>query len=181
VSGLSTDFEELDRILARWGAAVGAAEAHGILCGLCCHREGPSLVAFFQQVVGEGAPGAGVIPEVDREFLVQVAAETRESFRSLDYDFALILPADEKTVDARIQALAEWSQGFLYGIGNTGVDFAGFGEDPLSFLRDLNAISRAGPSDAEDAEEDEAALVEVIEYVRAGAMLLWEEAQAAAD
>ena len=87
------------------------------------------------------------------------------------------LPDDDEELFVRVQALAEWSQGFLVGFG-TGVkaNELEFSEEAQELLRDLVEISKLGPDrDQVPEEEDEVALNELEEYVRTAVMMLYSE------
>jgi uncharacterized protein YgfB (UPF0149 family) len=77
----------------------------------------------------------------------------------------------------RVQALAEWCQGFLVGFG-TGVkaNELEFSDEAQEVLRDLVEISKVDPDREETPEEeDEVALNELEEYVRTAVMMLYSE------
>jgi hypothetical protein len=169
---MDTHYGDLVAALQRCGAVQGAAEAHGILCGLCCRPEGLMLEAFFNQV--DALPGGEV------ESFWQLAEATLASLQSPDFTFTPLLPEDDEPLPERIQALSEWCQGLLYGLGNTGLDLAALSGDSREFLRDLTAISRAGPTMEAAPEEEETDLQEVIEFLRVGTVRIWEEAMESA-
>jgi hypothetical protein len=91
-------------------------------------------------------------------------------------DFQLLLPDDDAPLAERAMALSQWCQGFLYGFGTGGA----VPRDRLSgeveeVLRDLTHISQASVETGADAEEEEQAYTEIIEYVRAGVQLIHDE------
>ena len=89
-----------------------------------------------------------------------------------DYDFALVLPADEAPLAARAAGFAAWCRGFLSGLGLSGIaDLKALGEDAREFLADLSRFATLA-MDADGDEEDERALVELTEFTRMGVMLV---------
>ena len=92
-------------------------------------------------------------------------------------DFDLLIPEDDAPIEERTRALSLWCNGFLYGLGTTGAaDPARLSPDAGEVVRDLTEITRAGVDAADGVEENEAALAELVEFVRVGVQLVFEEA-----
>jgi len=69
----------------------------------------------------------------------------------------------------------QWCRGFLGGLGLSGANLeSGLSEDGAEILRDFGTIA-ASRFEYDDAEEDETALTEVLEFIRVGVMLLHAE------
>jgi hypothetical protein len=91
-------------------------------------------------------------------------------------EFELLLPPDERFIEVRTAALAQWCQGFLYGLGAGSVpDASELPGDTGELVRDFGEISRAGVDATQDEESNEAAYTELVEFVRVGVQLLFEE------
>jgi uncharacterized protein YgfB (UPF0149 family) len=90
--------------------------------------------------------------------------------------FEPLLPDDGAALDARTVALAQWCQGFLYGLGGGAIrDINALPGQVGEIVRDLAEITRAG-ADADDNEEaNESAYVELVEFVRIAVQLVFEE------
>lgn len=165
---------EIESALDGLGIAFDAAEAHGILCGALCVRQVYDARAWMADLAEDaGAP----VPEgAPPEALLAAQEETFDALRSPDFSFSPALPEDEAPLDDRVAALAAWCDGFLYGIGSgtSGGDIVK--EAHISeFLRDLTDIARAELEPGRSAEAAEADYVELVEFVRAGAQLTWDE------
>ena len=87
------------------------------------------------------------------------------------------MPDDNSSLPERSAALIEWCEGFLSGLGIAGVtDFERLSFECRELIHDLYKICRLDVGDMEDTGEDEeAAFVELIEYVRMGTMMLHDE------
>ena len=105
-----------------------------------------------------------------------------------DVEFELMLPDDEEPLEARVEALGVWCQGFVFGLAAGGVkEDSDLPDDSKELIKDILEISRAGYVADDEAElsasvennneEDEVALMEVTEYVRMGTLLIYEELQ----
>lgn len=167
-------YRELQAALDGMGAATGAAEAHGWLCGALCARSGFAAADWVRELAQTAGLGATVTHSA--EALRSVHEVTHESLRSPDFAFEPLLPGDEATLDERVAALAAWCGGFLYGFGT------GSAGDPLAYsgdvrevLTDLAEIARARLEPGRSAEDGESDLAELTEFVRAAAQLAFDE------
>jgi uncharacterized protein YgfB (UPF0149 family) len=90
--------------------------------------------------------------------------------------FELLIPDDTDTLEERTRALGLWCNGFLYGLGCNGAgDPRQLPADAAEIVRDLGEISQAGV-DAQDSDEaNETAFAELLEFVRVGVQLVFEE------
>ncbi|MCB1811141.1 MAG: UPF0149 family protein, partial [Candidatus Competibacteraceae bacterium] len=95
-----------------------------------------------------------------------------------DFIFQLLLPDDEIELPLRVESLGNWCQGFLAGLGLGGMQNTdNLTSEVKDFLQDVSHIARLGLA-AEDGDEgDEIAYVEIIEYMRAGVLLVSQELQ----
>ncbi|TNF37573.1 MAG: YecA family protein, partial [Gammaproteobacteria bacterium] len=87
-------------------------------------------------------------------------------------------PTDEADLIERTEALAEWCQGFTYGLVAGGLkQQAELPVDSAEIIRDLTEIARAGLDEELQDEADEDAYMQLHEYVRMGVLLINEELQ----
>ncbi len=165
---------ELQGVLGRLDSAVGAAEAHGWLCGALCLRKEFAATDWLGELTDETAGqlvSARALPA-----LRELHEETLESLRTPGFTFAPLLPADEAPLEERVSALAEWCGGFLYGIAAAGANEAATkAGDVGEILNDMAEISRAGLEPGRETDAAEADYAELQEFVRAGAQLAWDE------
>lgn len=167
-------YRELQALLDRMDTAVGAAEAHGWLCGALCaraHYGAPEWIRELAEDAGARAPAGASAPA-----LGSLHEDTLQSLRSPDFIFMPLLPEDDAALEERVSALAAWCSGFLYGIGTgTAGDAVARMGDVGEVLADLANIARAEVDPENDEERDEGDYTELVEFVRAGAKLAWEE------
>ncbi|MGQ0429576.1 MAG: UPF0149 family protein [Gammaproteobacteria bacterium] len=166
--------DEFQAALGRMQVAIGASEAHGWLCGALCVRIDYSAPQWLAELADDAAP---VGPPAAAEPVIQALhEETLESLQSPDFAFMPLLPDEDATLVERVESLAAWCSGFLYGIGATGTgeSLARYG-DVGEILADLGEISRAGVKPGGEDEAAEEDFAELCEFVRAGAQLAWDE------
>ncbi|MCW8922586.1 MAG: UPF0149 family protein [Gammaproteobacteria bacterium] len=176
------DIEILDEALFKVNAMMGAAESHGVLCGMLCARGAIELSEWISHVLGEQEEGNVLLHDTVHQ-LSELHQVTMETVNDISGSFYMLLPDDDEDLIGRTEALANWCQGFVYGLAAGGIsDDTKLPGDTQEILMDFVEISRAGHAagDAEadeTTEEDEQAFVEVVEYVRTGVLLINEELQ----
>lgn len=171
----SPDFDSIDDALQRVGAPMGAAESHGLLCGMICGQGHGNRRGWGEQVLDEVDMNNLLVKECDG-LLDQLFEQTQQQLNDAVLEFALFLPVEGDVISIRVEALAEWCQGFLYGFGIAGGNKAeSMPDDSRDLLRDIAEISRAAIDDEDDPEVDESAYTELVEYLRMGVLLMNEE------
>jgi len=177
------EISDLEELLYRIDASMGAAEAHGALCGMLCARGTVELSEWVDHVIGEQGQGSSLLHDVVHK-LSELHQSTLEMMNDATGEFRLLLLDDDDPLPERVTTLAAWCQGFVYGLAAGGIQQdSELPEDTTELLNDLVEISRASHEvdDVEVAEtddnEDEVAYMEIEEYVRMGALLIYEELQ----
>lgn len=167
----------LQQALSAVGASPGAAAAHGMLCGMLVVDAGQPMPPWVAWVL-DGTEPRG---EPARQVLASLATlydSTRRRLAADDDRFTPLLPDDEQPFAERSRALAEWCDGFLFGLAAEGSDrLASLDADATEALESLVAIAGlqtppSGPQAVPAAEDDEADLVELVEFVRVAVFLL---------
>jgi uncharacterized protein YgfB (UPF0149 family) len=169
---LTVTFDELEEALAACDAPLAAAEAHGSLCG--------SLAAVGRfdgdAWIGAVLPDTGADALRSRNLLETLVAETQAAFAGLDMEFEPLLPGDDEPLERRVAALADWCTGYLYGLGTGGLAAGSAMPEAVGeVVRDFGEISRASIDAEESEESNETSYAELVEYLRAGAQLAYEE------
>lgn len=167
-------FAAAEQVFDAAGAALSVAESHGCLAGALCVQGSYSLQNWLEEVLPDGAR----TEQTDklREPMAAIFDHAVRTLNAGEMEFAPLLPDDEAPLSERAEALAQWSQGFLYGFG---VGRSAALENSLpqieEVLRDIAEVSRASSKDLSGSEEEEQAYAELVEYVRAGTQLIHDE------
>ncbi|MBI5039879.1 MAG: UPF0149 family protein [Gammaproteobacteria bacterium] len=171
------DYLELEQVLGRAEAVAGAAEVHGLLCGLLCAAGRLVEKTWLVQVFAD-ADNRSVAFQQGRAAVQRLAAWTVEALNDPVLGMDLLLPDDDQPLAERTAALGEWCQGYLLGLAAGGVDQdALLTEDIAELIHDFTEISQAGFDVDAANDDDEAAFCDVVEYVRVGVLLIYDELQ----
>ena len=161
---------DLARLLEGARALTEVPEAHGTLVGALCAGGSFGLREWFDEVFPEGRPGAA------QQAMQELYRWTREALAAGELRFAPVLPDDDAPVAERAQALGEFCQGFLYGLGTSALpDPEALPTQVAEIVRDIGAITGVGVDPDESEEENEQAYAELVEFVRVGVQLLFDE------
>jgi uncharacterized protein YgfB (UPF0149 family) len=160
---------ELAGALQTLRLGVGASELHGSLTGYL--SAGGTAGADEWPAALEIEPDPHI--PLRHEVLRRLHHDCRAALDDPDLGFEPLLPAPDVPVEQRADALVDWCRGFLGGVGLAGAAQS-LSADANEVLADLGRIA-ASRFDYENAEEDETALSEVLEFVRVGALLLHTE------
>lgn len=170
---MHVSFAELDQLLQSAGSAVAAAEGHGALCGAFCATADFTLERWIEEIIPDEGES---FDDVAREALRLIYADTQRVLREDQMEFTPLLPEDDTPLDVRAAAMGQWCQGFLYGLGLSGLDpKTKLSAEVQEVLKDLTHIGRA-TVDAEALDEDsESAYTEIFEYLRTGVQLIHDD------
>lgn len=166
-------YAELEDALARIGCADEAAEYHGTLCGALCVKP-PEEIDVLGLLEAGAAPA--VVDAQTQAALKRLRGQALVALQDDGMGFAPLLPDDDSALIPRVQALADWCEGFLFGLASRpGLDLNAVSEDAREIIRDFTQFTRASVGDSEGEEMEETAYTEVVEYIRVGAQLIYME------
>jgi uncharacterized protein len=171
------EFDALQAALTQAGIPVGAAESHGALAGWVASGIGNDPQPLLESLLDEGLlDAAEAAPNAHasrcHELLIEVHTALRRDLDGAELKFAPLLPDDDAPLPARVVALGEWCEGFLFGLGLAGDVAVQGGSEVREVVEDFAQIARAGLEDEAGSEADEVAFAELVEYLRAGTQLV---------
>jgi yecA family protein len=164
-------YPEIERLLAASRALTDVPEAHGTLTGALCAAADYRFEDWLREIYAEGKANHEA-----RDRLEAVFEDTRRALLAGQMQFDVMLPGDEVAIADRATALGQWCQGFLYGLGTSQIpDVDALPEDVGEIVRDLTSITQVAVDARETDEANEEAYTELVEFVRVGAQLLFDE------
>lgn len=164
-------YQVIESVFDDSSASMGAAEAHGVLAGLLCVDERIDSRIWVSEVFDD-IDNMDMLASVDRETFSSLFDETRRLLEDEIFEFDLLLPDDDTSLNERAVAFSDWCKGFLYGLGFGGEknDWPG---DCNELLLDIIEISRLDPE--VEGDTDENAYMELTEFVRVAVQLFHNE------
>ena len=166
------NYAQIQRLMSQFRAVTEPAEAHGSLAGALCATAAYRLEDWLAEILPEAAAAQGVA----LRSLRGIYDETRAALSGTQLEFELLMPGDDEPIEQRTEALTLWCNGFVYGLGSGGApDPERLPGDAGEIVRDLAQIMRAGVDAREGIEANEAALAELVEFVRVGVQVVFEE------
>jgi len=166
------DFDSVQAALQDLGATADAAESHGTLCALLL--DNAVLATWLGHTLEELPDKGNVLAAEQLGVLEQLYQLSREQLSDDDLSLELLLPDESDDFGLRLLGLSSWCQGFLYGIGVTGVASDDkLDDEGRECLSDLLEISKLR-HDEESSDEAELQFAELVEHVRMATLLLHE-------
>ncbi|MHB8742895.1 MAG: UPF0149 family protein [Sulfuricaulis sp.] len=170
-------YDDTVRLLHEAGVPTGACEAHGIITGVLCAPQG-ARVAWQALIFGRQAGRDRQAPAELSRLFAAMHHSTHAHLHGLECNFVPLLPGDDHSLAEQIEGLSDWCRGYLFGLYAGGVQqpqaLAG---DAGEIIRDISSLSEAALDTSLADEEEARALVEIIEYLRVGVQLVFEELQ----
>jgi len=175
---LTIDHHELDTALRRCGSTWNAGQTHGLLCSRLALAGAEGASRWLAQVLADTDPDNVLRTECE-QMLEALCTATWQQLAERRSEFMLLLPDDHDPASVRAEAMGQWCEGFLHGlVSETHGDELRerLASDPLSdIIKDMLEITRATTADEADAEGNENAFTELVEYLRVAAQLTYEE------
>jgi uncharacterized protein YgfB (UPF0149 family) len=163
------DFQALNHALSDTTLKLHPSEAHGLISGVLS-GDVSGKTPWQTIVTGDEDPAK------TRELLQTLFEASAAQLDEFLFEFQLILPPDSDELALRAEALTLWCQGYLTGLKLTKVQIVGRSpSDVTEAINDMIEIAKMNYEDVVATEEDEAAYVELVEYVRVAAILIYQE------
>ncbi|MCW8933078.1 MAG: YecA family protein [Gammaproteobacteria bacterium] len=176
------DIEQIKADLVTLGSELSPSEVHGTLCGALCGKNDMNIhewlsLTFFQQdnetskAVNSRELLLGAIAESFKGFFLKTATALSDN----NLNFYPLLP-DDDSESVQLIAIAEWAQGFLMGLSLAGIKkFSDYPAEVTEFVEAMASIANVDDYELAGDETDEEAIVEFIEFIRIGVLLINEE------
>ncbi len=149
------------------------SELHGLMVGYVCGA-GSELNLDQRRALYTNWLDA----DVPDDLLTMLDAAHDQAVENLDefadFEFRLLIPADDQPIQERAMSIALWCSGFLSGLGESGRQIdqeQGDAAEALGVIARIAAMTDEVP-EGEDNEED---LTEIEEFVRVSTLLVFAE------
>ena len=158
-------YNACNAIILEFDPELSAAEAHGMATGMLCINEHADSASWLNELKANSTSSTNT----DDSTLVHLFDETQRLLSIDDYEYDLFLPDDDHDLSTQTEALKNWCRGFLYSMGAISSN-KHYSEDVLEILKDISEFTKLDTQ--VEGEEDEAAFVELTEYLRSAVFLL---------
>ncbi len=168
-----SNYSNVTRVLKNENILVDASEIQGMLCGMLAggmNIDDKQWLSALSDMVNESVEFSTKVSDI----LIGMYNQICQEFIEADFALQICLPEDSNALNERGTALIHWVQGFLLGFGLHQNDLSKCSAEVKEALEDFSQIAKMDESMEED-EESEQAFLEVLEYVRIGAMLCFNE------
>src|SRR5687768_1570777 len=167
----TANYADIQQVLVGERSLTDAAEAHGTLAGSLCTAPAYRFEDWLLEILPEGRATAE-----STSALRELFTGTHEALVGEMLEFEPLLPEDTQPIDERTTALAQWCVGFLYGLGSSALpDASKLPGEVGEVVRDLTEITQVGVDSSDSAESNESAYAELVEFVRVGVQLVFDE------
>lgn len=164
-------YHELHVALNQTALKLHASQVHGLVCGILCGH--PSHTSAWGELVTGGGEEKST---TTHELLQALYDATAKQLDEMLFELQLLLPADSEPLPLRAEALTLWCQGFLTGLKLAKIKISGReASDTTEAINDMIEIAKMNYEDVVDSEEDEVAYVELVEFVRMAAILIYQD------
>ncbi len=144
---------------------------HGVLCGSLCSSSQNDHTTWYENLFEN--------INLNKNEIIDLAAlfdQTTKELNGLNFDFQLELPRDNSPLSSRISAVSEWCQGFIFGLTSKGLNVsAELSVDCQEYIEDVIKISQISYKSMEDNNSNETNFEEIVENLRIGIFLLYDE------
>ncbi len=124
---------------------------------------------FLYDYTNDGAPW----PLRSKEYAEICLNLAKTQLSSTEMNFELLMPAQESELIEKAQALSDWTNAFISGIGLMGLDSKKISTQTREIISDLAEIAQLGIDEEESMEEQLKFLIDIKEHVRICAMSLY--------
>ena len=162
-------FSELEQVLSITTLKLHPSQVHGLVSGVICGN--PNSTAAWEELVTGGED-----PAHTHEVLLELYDASAKQLNEFLFEFHLVMPDDSEHLPVRAEALTLWCQGLLTGLKSAHVQIVDREPGEMTeAINDLIEIAKMNYEDVVASEEDEAAYVELVEYVRMAAILIYQD------
>ena len=177
-------FDDFADMFVELGAFGTPSELHGLLTGQLVAGVRADAEAWLAMVVAH-LDVQGLEDDDDKAELVVLYDMALEQLTAPDFGFQLLLPEDDMELAGRTESLGAWCSGFLSGFG-LGFDHTKqkLSSEITDSMEDIASIAQASFDADDDEQKDDSAetsYMELVEYVRLAAMMVFAEFNLLAD
>lgn len=167
------NYDAFTTLLEQHNMVVTAAEVHGVICGLIAGGMAQNDIRWqqhFNALLNDDFALPNDVQKAVNLLFSRVFEELQNRMQ-----FELLLPDDDEDLDARLDAMMEWSAAFLAGFGVVQQELNKASTELQEMIQDISSITQVSSDFDQEDEESETAFVILYEHLKLGATLAFEE------
>ena len=173
------NFDYIDKIRQKSGISIDVSECHGKISACLC-SENMTAEALLPEEINTDESSLSAETMKLKTVLLSLIAETLEQLNDAEMSFYPLLSPDAESLTDRTLSLSRWCQGFIDGFGlviaQKNISIAQIEQDIIGeIIEDFSQISKLSSASVMNEDGEELAYMEVVEYVRVGVQLIFEE------
>ena len=173
------NFEYIDKIREKSGISIDVSECHGKISACLC-SENMTAEALLPEEINADESCLSAETMKLKTVLLSLIAETLEQLNDAEMSFYPLLSPDAESITDRTLTLSRWCQGFIDGFGlviaQKNISIDQIKQDIIGeIIEDFSQISKLTSASVMNEDGEELAYMEVVEYVRVGVQLIFEE------
>ena len=172
------NFKNLEFNLKQCGSDWFASQCHGLICARLSVLGPISLELCLSQIFEHSKKQSEEFNQSQKE-IKDLFNATWAKLDARQSDFDLLLPVDDSSIKKQTIALSRWCDGFLHGIvtGKNPNELKSlFSREPINIIiKDMVELTRATVASSGDDDEELGYFLEIREYLRTCAQLVYEE------
>ena len=177
------NFEYIDKIRKKSGINIDVSECHGNISACLCTDNMTAEALLPEEIKADESSLSSETMQLKTAFL-NLITETLEQLNDSEMSFYPLLSPDSESLTDRTLSLSSWCQGFIDGFGyviaQKNISIDQIEQDIIGeIIEDFSQISKLSTASVMNEDGEELAYIEVVEYVRVGAQLIFEEMKVA--
>lgn len=162
-------YDEVEACLGGALALISPAELHGLLLGTFCAMgtDLPEQIALAACFAEDSALNIS-----QQQVLHALLVNTRDDLIDFNFAIHLLLPDENDDTSKLASEFITWCQGFLSGLGSAN-EQAMHDEDAIDAIKRIVEAANINLTELDISQEDEAYLIDVIEYVRLAVLTIY--------
>jgi uncharacterized protein YgfB (UPF0149 family) len=173
------DFDEFYDCVSDYSELESPSFLQGMLVGLICVDNDIEIATWIKKIMLEAK--ITKVKESLLKALHNMYLETQKGMNGSGFELNLCLPEDDAPMSTRLHMVAQFAEGVLYGIGLAGGvtemehELSEDVRDVIHALGEVARVEITPEMDKKTSDEDESDLIEIVEFLKVGVLLLNEE------
>ena len=166
------DYETLSELLLPLELPISLSEIHGLLCGYLALGADSQAETYLRALLSSKKNTQSRTLTLA---LFELHAISQQQLAEFGFDFQMLLPNEEASLNERAQAFSDWCEGFSQAITLSGLAIDTLDDDTQNALQHITEFADLDHESLHVDEDDERALLDITEYTRMAVIQLYTE------